>query len=413
MKKALLLFVCLLLAPLAMACAAGVAEYRPLDLEARAIQSRLLAGTGPIPDDAVAALLAFNPSAPPDVRSFARVSERFSAMPAGESAARVWLAKDWIHRGHLDGAAALLASTGTAEARLLLADVLVRQDRAVAAADVLAGVRSPQDLASYARFNRAILLDRAGDVSGAAALFDELGRMDARGTEMLALRDKANIALGFARLRDGNLAGARAALERVRLESPFSDQALFGLGWVSLAGGDAARALVPWSEIRRDRRAVDRVNDETRLLVPRAQGSLGAYGEAVDQYQAAVEAFERDLAEIDRLIAGARSGALEVFDAGAVSWAALPARSPVFGAAQATYRYLQSLERTHVSLVANAGLTQRVARAVADHREWLRGHAVAVLEAERVRTAEYRERARFALARLLDDMAAARRDGEG
>ena len=62
--------------------------------------------------------------------------------------------------------------------------------------------------------------------------------MDAERPELLALKDRANLALGFAYLQANEPAKARVALERVRLNGPYSNKALLGTGWADAALGD-------------------------------------------------------------------------------------------------------------------------------------------------------------------------------
>ena len=61
--------------------------------------------------------------------------------------------------------------------------------------------------------------------------------------EMIALKDRANLALGFAYLQKKNPQKARLALERVRLSGPYSNKALLALGWADAQLGDYKSAL--------------------------------------------------------------------------------------------------------------------------------------------------------------------------
>ena len=64
-----------------------------------------------------------------------------------------------------------------------------------------------------------------------------------RDEEFRSLRDRANVALGFTALTEGDPKAARSYLERVRLKSLQSNKALLGFGWAAdLAQGSQARA---------------------------------------------------------------------------------------------------------------------------------------------------------------------------
>lgn len=138
-------------------------------------------------------------------------------------------------------APALRQRTGELRALRLLA---LQRDRE--AADLLAGLQAdpvklvtsgPQDIAHglLLQYNLGIALMRSGRVEQGRGVLDRLGQFPAVGEAALALRDKANLTLGWSFLRDAQGATARPILERVRLEGPSSSRALLGLGWAGLA----------------------------------------------------------------------------------------------------------------------------------------------------------------------------------
>lgn len=95
------------------------------------------------------------------------------------------------------------------------------------------------------RYNTAVSLLRAGDTAQGLSQLDQLGQLDLstlQSSALRALRDRANVSLGEQLLREGKAASAREAYRRVRLQGPFSSEALLGLGWASLAPEGAAQA---------------------------------------------------------------------------------------------------------------------------------------------------------------------------
>src|SRR4029453_13236962 len=98
------------------------------------------------------------------------------------------------------------------------------------------------------------------------AILDDVGRMPAENEEFRALRDRANGALGFPALGEGDAKTARGYLERVRLKSLQSNKALLGFGWAADSLKDQKLALVPWLELAgRD------VGDSAALAAPTAR----------------------------------------------------------------------------------------------------------------------------------------------
>jgi hypothetical protein len=131
--------------------------------------------------------------------------------------------------------------------------------------------------------------------------------MPATTEEQLALRDRANLALGFASLQQHDAEAAVAALNRVRLDGPFTNRALLGLGWAELDAKRPERALVPWLALR-DSKVVDSAVQESFLAVPYAYTQLAANGQAVQQYQLALQAYAAEGKRIDESIAAIRQG---------------------------------------------------------------------------------------------------------
>jgi tetratricopeptide (TPR) repeat protein len=133
--------------------------------------------------------------------------------------------------------------------------------------------------------------------------------MDTSNEELLALRDKANLALGFAFLQAQRPADALPLLERVRLEGPFSSKALLGVGWADSSQGEFKRALVPWLTLRK-RNLLDSAVQESYLTVPYAYSQLGATGQAAEFYNSAIDSFDAETKRIDASIEAIKDGKL-------------------------------------------------------------------------------------------------------
>jgi len=234
---------------------------------------------------------------------------------------RTWffLAKIRFQRGYFRDAELALAEIRDAlpeeleaERRMLAAQVLMRQERYAEAIDSLADWRGSGNWLAYARYNLGVALVRSGRLEEGAALLDRVGRMAADSEELLSLRDKANVALGYSYLQDEQPEASRPVLERVRLAGPFSNKALLGTGWADSAGAQFERALVPWLELR-SRDLLDPAVQESLLAVPYAYGRLGANARAAEHYVDAIDAFEDESDRIDRANERIRRG--EMIDA--------------------------------------------------------------------------------------------------
>jgi len=125
--------------------------------------------------------------------------------------------------------------------------------------------------------------------------------------ELAALKDRANLALGFASLQANQPARARPALARVRLTGPYSNKALLGIGWAEAALGDYQGALTPWLELR-SRDVLDAAVQESYLAVPYAFSKLSANAQSAEYYESAVKSFDTETGRLDEAIARIEKG---------------------------------------------------------------------------------------------------------
>lgn len=227
-----------------------------------------------------------------------------------------YLGKVWYQRGYLQESERALRQVSdkiqpriSAERYMLLAQLMLRQGRYDDAIAALSAWHGPPDWTAYAQYNLGVALVRTGRLPDAIAHLDQVGRMEPSSDELLALRDKANLALGFALLQAGRAAEARPVLERVRLDGPYSSKALLGVGWADSTLGEFKRALVPWLALRK-RDLLDSAVQESYLTVPYAYNQLGATGQAADYYNSAIESFDAEFKRIDESIEQIRSGTL-------------------------------------------------------------------------------------------------------
>jgi tetratricopeptide (TPR) repeat protein len=233
---------------------------------------------------------------------------------------RTWffLAKIWYQRGYLDKALEALSYIQNdlpdnlqREALMLDAQILIDAGDYDAAVAKLRNWKGRTEWASYAKFNIGVALVRSGRVDEAATLLNELGEMDPFNEELASLRDKANLALGYALLQDGQPYAAKSPLQRVRLEGPFSNKALLGVGWADAEMNNFNRALVPWMELR-GRDLLDSAVQESMLAIPYAMAKLDSISQAADHYLNAIEAFYEESNRLDSTINHIESG--EFFD---------------------------------------------------------------------------------------------------
>lgn len=247
----------------------------------------------------------------------------------------------------------------------LLARVLLAEQRYGDAVEVLTELDNSDRQSPYTRYNLGVALINDGRVPQGITVLDRVGRLIPDNVEQLALRDRANLSLGWHFLQNQQGGTAKPALARVREEGPFSNRALLGLGWAELAPqgervskvelgdeqGDASpfttfstlgvllrpgfvqedifkragmsafrlskasreeeealrKALVPWVElIARD--PMDSAVQEAWLAIPFTLDRLGAYTQALDYYERAIKVLEESRARMEAAIVSIRQG---------------------------------------------------------------------------------------------------------
>ena len=231
---------------------------------------------------------------------------------------RAWfyLAKIWYERGYYDRTEQALSRIQgqlgpelEGERTSLLVNSLMYQHQYDAAITQLRNWRGPADWMAFARFNLGVALVRAGRLPEAAPILTAVGTLQAGTAELLSLRDRANLALGFAYLQANQPQQARTALARVRLDGPYSSRALLADGWAQVALGQYRAALVPWSELQR-RSLRDSAVQESYLAVPYALGKIDAPAESAQFYEAALKSYSSESSNLATAVAHVEAGGL-------------------------------------------------------------------------------------------------------
>ncbi len=246
---------------------------------------------------------------------FAQLIQR-GAPPAVQDRAWFFLAKIRYQRGLLAQADDALSRIGKNlppdldEERVLLhANLLMARDAYAEAAKVLASLPKDHAASQYVRYNLGVALIKNGDIEPGTALLDGVGRGRGKDEESRSLRDRANVALGFAALQQQRPDLAKTVLERVRLSGMLANKALLGFGWADAEAKNPRRALVAWTELAR-RDSSDAAVLEAKLAVPYAYTELGAYGQALQGLDAALDKFDAEGKALDDSIVAIRAGKL-------------------------------------------------------------------------------------------------------
>ena len=185
----------------------------------------------------------------------------------------------------------------------LRAQIHMANGRFAEAARILKDLQHAKGLEGFAAYNLGIALIKDGKELEGRQVLDRTGQINSNDELALAIKDKANLVLGFKLFKEKDFEGAKRVLDRVRLNGPFSSRALLASGWADAFRGRFERALVPWSAMA-TREVTDAPVQEAMLAVPYAYGKLNVSSKAAVMYGSALEKFD---AEVDKLEASIRS----------------------------------------------------------------------------------------------------------
>lgn len=193
--------------------------------------------------------------------------------------------------------------------RLLRAQIYTVNGRFSDAVEILEKLEKVPGFEGFAGYNLGIALIRQGEEKKGLAQLEKAGRIAAKDDDAAAnaIRDKANLVLGFRLLEAESPQDAIQYLDRVRLEGPFSNKALLGAGWSAVAAERFDRALVPWNILFK-RNPTNKAVQESMLGVPYAYANLEMHGRAALLYGQALEAFGKEVDRLDASIESIRSG---------------------------------------------------------------------------------------------------------
>src|SRR5580765_2791083 len=223
--------------------------------------------------------------------------------------ARIHFQKDQLD----DALQALGRIQGTVPAKIkndvefLRANIYMATDKPNEAIEVLNHLQNDKSLSGFVSYNLGIALLQAGRQTEAIDQLDKAGQLAADDPAALAIRDKSNLVLGALLFESGNFERAKQTLDRVRLEGPFSNQALLRAGWAQVSANQFERALVPWN-ILADREPTDVAVQEALLAVPHTYASLKLYGRAALTYGRALEQYSNQIERVDASINSIKEG---------------------------------------------------------------------------------------------------------
>lgn len=191
----------------------------------------------------------------------------------------------------------------------LKAQIYMANGKFTDAAKIFSSLEGEERFTGFASYNLGVALYAQGKDKEEEAFqkLAQAGQVEGDRPGVAEIRDKANLALATKLMEMGKVVEARKYFSRVRLEGPFSNRALLGLGWTRVKQEDYRRALVPWSILLK-RNDTDSSVQEAMIGAPYAYGKLGLYGRAALLYGSALETISGELDKLDASIKSIKEG---------------------------------------------------------------------------------------------------------
>ncbi len=190
---------------------------------------------------------------------------------------------------------------------LLKAQIYISNAKFNDAIELLSDIENDSAVEGYASYNLAIAYIGNNEVAKGIIQLDKTGQLNSTDKSVLAIRDKANLVLGYKLMENNQPERAKKYFERIRLNGPFSNRALLGSGWAAVAAKKYKQAIIPW-RILAKRNVTNQSVQEVLLGLPFAYGKLEAYGRAAILYGNALAAYSKELKKLDDSIKNIREG---------------------------------------------------------------------------------------------------------
>ncbi len=191
--------------------------------------------------------------------------------------------------------------------KFLRGNIYLAQGRPEDSLEVFKKLQGSASLGGFSAYNLGIAYLQDGQRQASLEQLDRAGQIESDDPAELAIRDKSNLVLGTILLEDSEYARAIPFLNRVRLDGPFSNQALLSAGWASMSAEDYERAVVPWG-ILASREVTDSATQEAMLALPYAYGKLDVHGRAAVYFGQALDAFGIEVGKLEESIESIREG---------------------------------------------------------------------------------------------------------
>ena len=158
---------------------------------------------------------------------------------------------------------------------------------------------------AYAQFNTASHLLQHKEEDNVELGFDileELAEDEAPHIEKYIIKDKANLALAYVALRDGNSEDSIEYFNKIRLKGIEANKALLGVGWARYRENEFKEAVIPWMHLASSQTESDLAVQEAFISIPYAFEKMKLNDQALHHYVLAIDSYKFQLDETQKLV---------------------------------------------------------------------------------------------------------------
>ncbi|NOY73386.1 MAG: tetratricopeptide repeat protein [Gammaproteobacteria bacterium] len=233
-----------------------------------------------------------------------------SDQPALRDKAWLYLSEIFYRRGEYNNAHSALnrikqtlPSTFEARKIILNANIFLAQNKYEKAVELLRNIKEKETIwTHYARFNLGVALIKLQQKKQGIEVIETITNNKKHlHPEAAALRDRANIALGYTALNNQQTTSARRYFEQVHLHGPYSNQALFGLGQAWLIEQQPSKAIHTWKELN-NRNNHGAAVLESSLAIAKAYIAEKKHSQALIYLNKAINTIDADVTLLQQTI---------------------------------------------------------------------------------------------------------------
>ena len=146
-------------------------------------------------------------------------------------------------------------------------------------------------LSAYTSFNLAVAANKNQNSDVAYSHLDQVTAIESPKLEVALLKDRANLAAAQIAASKQLYPKAYEHFNRVKIDSPYSGEALFGQGWAAFFNNNYDQALASWRMLQSNYALYPQAH-KSRIAIPYAYLTMGKPGAALQKYREAVAEYE-------------------------------------------------------------------------------------------------------------------------